>query len=187
MNKKIVAAVVAVAVVLLLAYIFIFQAPSFEPIEKTYKIAGYEGASAIKEVSITGSEHIETINIKSSSGALAYALITFVPKALAEGADDIDITTNGEITNLQGSSIIQTSAKNTPDEIALRISLKSYAKDICTVNTLLPIDFLSSLSGEQSAQLVEKLQKLDMNLSCDKANDLENLLSEELQNAFSED
>ncbi len=175
---------VAIAAIIVVAYI-VLQQP-FETIEKEYEIKAYPGLSAAKRVSITSSWHTEEILLKSDSERLEHALIFIIPKVLAKTTADIRISTNGTLIALKNDPIIGISAKEAPNEILAKIEIASGAKDICAIAAIMPLSFLGGLDESQNRQFVERLSEFDMNLNCADVENLENKLSEELQNAFEE-
>ena len=173
---------VALAIIIL-AYVML-QQPAFKPIDREYEISAYSGLNAAKRVMITKSWHTEEIILKSDSDLLEHALILIIPKTLAKSMEEVKVSTNGTLIALKNDPIIGISPKDNPNEILVKIEIANGAKDICAVASIMPLEFLAGLDESQNQRLIERLSEFDMNLDCAHVEEIENRLSEELQNAF---
>lgn len=178
-NEKL--AILAALIFIIFVGVFFLNEPQ-STIKKTYTI-NYSSISATKQIEIKDTK-TETIFISELRG-LNLGLLKVIPKTLDSNISSISFSHNGVMNVWKNDPIVYfTSTGNT----LLVKSTYSQNSDISSINLILPNTFIESLSADQKEILIKELEKFgELNLNEDKANELENTLSERLVKAFSED
>jgi len=164
---------------ILVIAIGIFLTQSTEPVKKQFSI-NYGTLNATKIIEI-GDKKTETLFLANAEG---FVVISAIPKSIADSASEISIEHNGVKEIWKDDPIIAFTANSKDLKIKLEYPKNSEASSI---NAILPISFVGSLSISQKQQLINELENLALlNANDEAANEIENKLAENLTKAFTQ-
>ncbi|MAG17913.1 MAG: hypothetical protein CL944_00360 [Candidatus Diapherotrites archaeon] len=142
----------------------------------------YSPISAAKKIRFADgkrSDHLFLNNAKE------FTIFTIIPKNLAPSVQDFYLETNADKKTLKNDPILKFTPKE--DNIIIKMEFTN-TSDIGSVNIILPKEFTDSLSTEQEGELLKEFENIsELNLDNAKANELENILGEQLVSAFTEE
>ncbi len=167
-------------VLVFVLYLVLMPLPTTgQELKKKYKINA-AGLTLNKNVTF-GNIHSE--KIESTSNISGYSIITIIPKSFAQKNSNVSTKTNNPLQEIMPPKpVYKISSENKKINFEMKASSNSLS---CTINLIFRKKFLDNLSFEQKITLYSRFNKLaELDLGCDKANQIENSLSNEFEKIF---
>ena len=178
-----------IAIILILAAVLLFALSQTKSGESKASVKeftiGYSGLEVKKKTETTENSQTETVAVSAKAKLPEIVLLTGIPKPLAEDASGVKISSNGKYEVISNSPLIISTIAKDPAMLSLKMEFEKPAKDACTVNFVLPKEFMDGLDAELKVQIYERVKEsANLELNCENVNKLENNMAKEFIEIF---